>query len=1451
MLGKRGRLAMRPQLSLLDRIPSSVLSADLWRDVICAGLLMLVPLLLFGRVALGDKTLVPADALYLFEPYRSARPGLDVQNPLLADLVLENYAWKQFLVDAVASRRLPLWDPYLFSGHTFLANGQHSALYPLTWLFFLMPAWRAFGLFTVLQLGLAGISMYILGRVVRMTRGGALVAGIVFQLSGFMVVSVVHPMIIAGAAWLPLLLALVECTVTRRRFWIRERAMLPWALLGAIALGLQILTGHPEITYFVLLVLGGFAAWRLLALVLAHPRPDGRTQVGSAALGIALMLSLGLVLGAVQLVPFYEVAQGSFRQGAVTLQDVLGWAYPKRRLITFLVPDFFGNPTHTTLWDVFSGMRIPASENAYGEAVHAFDWGIKNYVEGGAYLGILPLLLALVAVWRPPRFVGRGRPAGEPVGRSAPTLAGRAVAWLRQPYVPFFTALALFSLACVFGTPVYALVYALPFLSQSHSPFRWVFPLTVAVAVLAGLGMTRIAKEREVGGPSSFDEGRRALKSADRAWWVRVALLGSPPATAGVLAALAIWGALLGGLGLLGSWLAYAQIAPLVERAFWSLAKAAHTFADARTFYAYLFPQVAIFLVFLMAGGIVLRVAATSLRLPRRLGRMPLWQVLATVVVLADLLAFGAGFNPAVDPDLLTYTPPVVDFLKQDADLWRFSTFDPHGRNTFNMNVGMFFDLQDVRGYDSLFSGQYARYMGWIEPQGLLPYNRISPFRQFSSLDSPLTDLLNVKYILTEEEIPLPKYELVYQDASVRVYENLGVAPHAFTLPVETTVEVPDVDAVGEALLTYDPRFYAVVESSAAGWAGERPQDLVVMTVPVPGEPVAQPIPAYGANEIIIDATVEGPSWLILADAFAPGWKAFVRPLGAGQDQEAEVPIARVAGNFRAVRLDESATVRFKYSPNSVKIGAFLSFLSGMVVVFLSVVWIWRLFYRDRDDGTTVQRLAKNSIVPILLNIFNRAVDFAFAALMLRILGPANVGDYTYAINLFLWFDILTNFGLNTYLTREVARYRDQARRYLFNTTAIRLSLSLIAVPVLLGVLGARQTLIASFASPASRQAVVATLLLYVGTIPGSISTGLTALFYAFEKAEVPAAVQSVSTLLKVTLGVLVLVLGRGIIGLAGASIAVNVITLAILATLAWRLFPTVRRPSGPAEGDRLKLRQVSERILRREMIAESWPLMVNHLLATLFFKVDIFLMEFLLGSEPLGLYSIGYKFLDAAMVIPSMFTLALFPVISRQAHDDRDALVRFYRLGTKILVLIALPLALIATVAGREMVLVLGGEQYLPGAMIALRLMAWSMPIGWINSITQYVLIAVDQQRYLTRAYLLGFGFSLVANLLLMPRFGYPASALLHILAELALFMPFLLGLRRQFGTVGWRDILGKPLLAALAAVGAAALAWPMGRALAFVAVVLVYPLMVWWLNIITHDERSLLAPLFRGRQV
>jgi len=1389
-------------------------------------ILLLLPLLLFAPVVLGNRTLLPADALFLDEPYRAAadEQGVGVpQNPLLTDLILENYAWKRFLLEAIHNRELPLWDPYIFAGHPFLANGQHSALYPLSLVFYVLPLWRAYGVFTWLQLGLAGWGAYFFARTLGVRRLGALVTGITFQFSGFMLVSVVHPMIVAGASLLPFILAMVERVVEQRPALGRRPASLPWALMGALGLGCQMLAGHAENTYFVLLVMVMYAAWRLVGRIAKNSKEQERKPRLwrlKPAVWLALMVALGLALGAVQFIPLYEVAASSFRSGeaAASLAQVRGWAYSPRRLIAFAVPNFFGNPAHHSTFDLFQWRTAPTTVDAYGEPILSHDWGIKNYVEGGAYLGLLPLCLAALAVWdslvaRRLSFVVRRLAIGD---RQWP-MGGE-----RSARVSFFTLLSLFSLGCIFGTPLYALVYALPYIRQSHSPFRWVFPLSLSVAVLAGFGVEAVTRSRD-----RLPRGQRAgsrkqeIISNLRSRICNLLLLNASTSSVSIVAALVFWGGLTTLAGLALSRIFFTQVEPLVEWAFWSLAKAPGAFPDHRVFYSYEFKWVALFGLLLMGTGIVLRVS----RCPIFVRRRPIWELLAVGLLVLDFVTFGTGFHPAVNPALLDYTPPVVEFLRQDTSLWRYATFTPEGTTkTMNPNVGMFYNLQAVDGYDSIFSRQYAGYMALIEEQDELLYNQIASFGDWSSLDSPLLDLLNVKYVITEVEIPNPtKYRLVYQDKAVRVYENLTVLPRAFTLPATAAVVVADV---AKGLRTYDPHRYVVLE------AGCSSLDHPASSIQHPASSIEQRVSSYTINEVLVDATVSESSWLVLTDSYFPGWRAFVRPQGTGEDREQEVEIARVDGNFRGVLLGAGAwTVRFKYSPDSVKIGAFVTFIAGMMFLFLTGLYLWRFFYREEDDASAIRRVAKNSLAPIVLNLFNRVIDFAFAALMARILGPVGNGRYATAINIYLWFDIIANFGLDMYLMREVARDRDRARQLFVNTTVLRLLLFTAVIPLLGGFLAGWQALGDSLAS----ETIWAVVLLCAGLLPGSVAYGLAALFRGFEKHEIPAAIQTVTTVVKVTLGVLVLVTGMGIVGLAGAAILTNTVTLAILGVLARRLIWA----GLPRTRGRVALS------LQRTMLAESWPLMVSILLQVLFPGVNVLLLQSLQGDAAVGWYDAARKWVDALNIIPSFFTLAAFPVMSQQAARDRSELKRSYRLSVKLLTVFALPVAVVVALLATPLVRVLSGSQFLPHGATVLRLLIWSIVFGWINNLTNYVLIALNRQRYVLLASGARVVFAVVANLLFVRTFGYVASAWIIVGGELLLVLLFHVDLRRHLGPVGWGRMLGRPALAGLAMGATAWAVAAYSRSLALVAGLVAYLAALAALRVLTPEERALLVPL------
>ncbi len=802
--------------------------------------LFLLPVLYFAPVIFGGLVLVPFDNLFRFPPWSAfaAQFGITIpHNELISDLVLENYVWKKFIVDSLRTREIPLWNPYLFAGVPFLAAGQHSALYPFSILFYILPIDRAFGYFTALQLAIAALSMYAFTRVLGLSRFPSAFSGIVYAFSGFMIVSTTFPMVSATVAWLPGILACIELALRTNE--ARRRTLS--ALIGAILIGVQFLAGHAEFSIYNLLVGGLFALWRGAGLMLkwkSTPRERKPGWFWTRFAALASMVVIGVVLGSVQLVPLYELVQGNFRSGSVSLDDVVGWAYPKYQIISFVIPDFFGNPTHHSYIDVFDLTSQAAPTGT-------IFWGSKNYVEAGSYVGILPLVLAFVAL-------AAGIKCSLPRRRSAHASPDS------EQYLPFswaiwfFAALALVSLLFVFGSPLYALLfYLVPGFNQLHTPFRWIFPYTVSMAVLAGIGAEILSK--------------------------RPALVHK----AGRLGSLLLLFGITGLAGLALTRIFSGPVLAMADRAVSSFGRLAPAFDSGRMLYSYEFRNFLILAIALLGAGIVIRLAGSPLTLPKRLGGVPLWKPLAVAVVATDLFVIGSGFYSAVDPRLAAFTPPAMEFLQQDKSLYRITSYDARGdagEKVLNPNSGMLFGLADIRGYDSIIPRQYAELMGALAPQDELLANRIAAFYDPDALGSPVVNLLNVKYVLTKRPVPNAGYTLVY-DAEIKIYRNDRVLPRAFIVPSFRVV--PDRSLLLEQMKQFDPTQEVLLDQAPGPTAQE-------VSAGCRYDPVS--IERYAGSEVLLRSEQNCSGWLVLSDSYFPGWIAQID----GED----TPLYRADYNF-------------------------------------------------------------------------------------------------------------------------------------------------------------------------------------------------------------------------------------------------------------------------------------------------------------------------------------------------------------------------------------------------------------------------------------------------------------------------------------------------------------------------------------------------------------------------
>ncbi len=185
-----------------------------------AGLLLCQTVLL-GSSLWGGKILLPLDILAgpgTYLPRRmSSPPWPQAQDALRSDLVYQAEVWRRFAVEEVRAGRLPLWDPYNYCGHPFLAADQGQVFSPYRLLDYAWPSPVALAWSAVLRALVGGIGTYLFfRRALGVTWLAAALGAWAFPLTGTMVLSGGY----AGAAvvsFLPWVLLASDAAAPGRR----------------------------------------------------------------------------------------------------------------------------------------------------------------------------------------------------------------------------------------------------------------------------------------------------------------------------------------------------------------------------------------------------------------------------------------------------------------------------------------------------------------------------------------------------------------------------------------------------------------------------------------------------------------------------------------------------------------------------------------------------------------------------------------------------------------------------------------------------------------------------------------------------------------------------------------------------------------------------------------------------------------------------------------------------------------------------------------------------------------------------------------------------------------------------------------------------------------------------------------------------------------------------------
>jgi len=372
-------------------------------------------------IAFFGKKLLTADGSFI--------GGIDVAN---------YFFWHaQFIKEQLLSGSIPLWNPYYYSGHPFIANPQTFVFYPTTLLFLALPLPWAFNLDTILHIYLAATGTYFFVFLVSQSRSAGLAAAIVYSLSGYFINNIFagHLTMIHTAALMPWIFYFIE------KFFKTRRVI--FLIISGFIFGLQILSGEPQNNYYTGLFFTLFFYIRLFTTqesVLSK-------QFIRTGIYYILIPAIAFGISAIQILPSLEFMSLCDR-AEKTYAFATSYSFPPQCLFTFLVPK--PSTSNAVIWEELK---------SYSELV--LHWELNGY------LGILSIILA-------------------GIGGTFPK---------HRRYNKCFGIMLLVAVTIMIGhyTSIYKLYYLLlPGISTFRIPARCIVILVLFMSVLVGFGVQRL-----------------------------------------------------------------------------------------------------------------------------------------------------------------------------------------------------------------------------------------------------------------------------------------------------------------------------------------------------------------------------------------------------------------------------------------------------------------------------------------------------------------------------------------------------------------------------------------------------------------------------------------------------------------------------------------------------------------------------------------------------------------------------------------------------------------------------------------------------------------------------------------------------------------------------------------------------------------------------------------------
>jgi len=401
----------------------------------------------------------------------------------------------------------------------------------------------------------------------------------------------------------------------------------------------------------------------------------------------------------------------------------------------------------------------------------------------------------------------------------------------------------------------------------------------------------------------------------------------------------------------------------------------------------------------------------------------------------------------------------------------------------------------------------------------------------------------------------------------------------------------------------------------------------------------------------------------------------------------------------------------------------------------------------DKGEGAKdAKRVTKNAFFLTSSDIFNKGLFFLFFIIASRHLGTKNFGILSFCISFVTMLNLITDWGMGYYLSREVARDKSLTEFFTSNIFTMKVILSLIAI-LMVFVLSISLNL-----SPDTKRSlyVMSPFILF-----NTLWLLEIAIFRAYEKMEY-IAIGKICYAIILALGGIVLKLQH---------LRTEYFSLLYLFAISITFF--------------LSCIILSKKFTKftfnynfsawRSIIKNSIPFGLSAIFVTFYYwNNSTFILKWK-GEEAVGWFNAPYRIVLGLATFGIAFSEALYPAISRYFVSLQiERIKTILSLGFKYITTFILPICLLVFIFSNELIFLLFGSSYFP-SISALKILIWWCFFIYINSISSSFFNATNRAHCVARQTALSAAVNLIFNLILIKKFGLLGASCSLVVAELA----------------------------------------------------------------------------------